>query len=178
MPALGDLIPLVLAGTKLTATRRAVLAAMPLAIAGSAAWAAGPDPSQTAITLPAAMKWVPWSGLPPHSGEMATLYGGLDTPGPYLVLMKWYPGYASAPHLYATDRLSLVLSGTWWVNSGADFDPDSTVPVPAGGFVRRVARTGVKKNAREPAVIALLGIAPVELRLVDPTKPAWRRFGA
>jgi hypothetical protein len=33
------------------------------------------------------MKWVPWSGLPPHSGEMATLYGGLDQPGPYLVLM-------------------------------------------------------------------------------------------
>jgi hypothetical protein len=24
---------------------------------------------------------------------MATLYGGLDEPGPYLVLMKWYPGY-------------------------------------------------------------------------------------
>ena len=51
---------------------------------------------------------------------MATLYGGLDKPGQYLVLMKWYPGYMSAPHYYATDRLSLVLSGTWWVNSGAD----------------------------------------------------------
>ena len=63
---------------------------------------------------------------------MATLYGGLDKPGPYLVLMKWYPGYMSAPHTYATDRLSLVLSGTWWVNSGADFDPDNTVPIPAG----------------------------------------------
>jgi len=54
----------------------------------------------------------------------------LDKPGPYLVLMKWYPGYMSAPHTYATDRLSLVLSGTWWVNSGADFDPNNTVPVP------------------------------------------------
>jgi hypothetical protein len=76
----------------------------------------------------------------------------------------------SAPHTYATDRLSIVLSGTWWVNSGADFDPDNTVPVPAGGFVRRVAHTphydGVKKPATEPAVIALFGLAPVELRLV------------
>ena len=111
---------------------------------------------------------------------MATLYGSLDQPGPYLVLMKWYPGYASAPHSYATDRLSLVLSGTWWVNSGADFDPDATVPVPAGGFVRRVARTphydGVKKSAKTPAVIALFGIAPVELQLMDPSQPAWRRL--
>jgi len=66
------------------------------------------------------------------------------------------------------------------VNSGADFDPDNAVPVPAGGFVRRVARTphydGVERSAREPAVIALFGIAPVQLQLVDPDKPAWRRL--
>jgi hypothetical protein len=96
------------------------------------------------------------------------------------VLMKWYPGYMSAPHTYATDRLSLVLSGTWWVNSGADFDPDNTVPVPAGGFVRRVARTphydGVKEGANEPAVIGIFGIAPVQFELVDPSKPGWRRL--
>jgi len=102
----------------------------------------------------------------------------LDKPGPYLVLMKWYPGYMSAPHSYATDRLSLVLSGTWWVNSGSDFDPDATVPVPAGGFVRRVAHTphydGVRKGAKEPVIIGIFGIAPVDLKLVDPSKPPWR----
>jgi hypothetical protein len=111
---------------------------------------------------------------------MATLYGSLNERGPYLVLMKWYPGYMSAPHLYATDRLSLVQSGTWWVNSGADFDPKNTVPVPAGGFVRRVAHTphydGVKKDATEPTVIALFGMGPVNLQLVDPKKPAWRQI--
>jgi hypothetical protein len=120
--------------------------------------------------------WI--NGFPSHSGEMATLYGGLDKPGPYLVLMKWYPGYMSAPHTYATDRLSLVLSGTWWVNSGADFDPNNTVPVPAGGFVRRVARAahydGVKGGATE-AVIALFGIAPVEFELIDQSRQAWRQ---
>jgi len=179
------LFPFLVAGPDVCATRRRViltplLAAVPFAMAATAAQAGKIDPSQTAITLPAAVQWVPWSGLPPHSGEMATLYGGLDEPGPYVVLMKWYPGYASAPHSYATDRLSLVLSGTWWVNSCADFDPERMVPVPAGGFVRRVARTphydGVKKNAPSPAVIALFGIAPVELKLVDPSKPAWRRL--
>jgi len=156
-----------------------LLAALPVALSQTEALAGKINPSETQVTTPDAIKWSGWiNGFPPRSGEMATLYGGLDRPGPYLVLMKWYPGYMSAPHTYATDRLSLVLSGTWWVNSGADFDPDSTVPVPAGGFVRRVARTlhydGVKKDASEPAVIGLFGIAPVQFELVDPAKPAWR----
>jgi hypothetical protein len=30
----------------------------------------------------------------------------------------------------------MVMSGTWWVNSGADFTPDMAVPVP-GGYVER-----------------------------------------
>jgi hypothetical protein len=156
-----------------------LLAALPLALSQTEALAGKINSSETQVTLPDAIKWGGWiSGFPPHSGEMATLHGGLDQAGPYLVLMKWYPGYMSAPHTYVTDRLSLVLSGTWWVNSGPDFDPDNTVPVPAGGFVRRVAGTphydGVKKDAKEPAVIGLFGIAPVRFQLVDPGKPAWR----
>jgi hypothetical protein len=175
-----------LAERELNSTRRGMLIApllamLPLALSETAALASKINSSETAVTLPDAIKWSGWvTGFPPHSGEMATLYGGLDKPGPYLVLMKWYPGYMSAPHTYATDRLSLVLSGTWWVNSGVDFDPDSTVPVPAGGFVRRVARTphydGVKKDANEPAVIGLFGIAPVQFELVAPDKPGWRKL--
>jgi hypothetical protein len=158
-----------------------LLAALPLAMSVAATRAGTINPSETVVTPPDAINWGSWiSGFPPRSGQVATLHGGLDQPGPYLVLMKWYPGYMSAPHTYVTDRLSLVLSGTWWVNSGADFDPDNTVPVPAGGFVRRVAHTphydGVKKDANEPAVIGIFGIAPVHFELVDPSKPGWRRL--
>ncbi len=114
-----------------------------------------------------------------HRRDGNALYGGLDKPGPYVVFMKWYPGYMSAPHQYATDRLSVVLSGTWWVNSGSDFDPDNCVPVPAGGFVRRVAHTwhydGVKKDAGAPVVIAIFGTGPVDLKLADPNRPGWRQ---
>jgi hypothetical protein len=150
-----------------------------LALGFSAGRAKAINPSETQVTLPEQIKWTAWTGGPPRSAELATLFGGLDKPGEYVVLMKWYPGYMSAPHSYATDRLCLVLSGTWWVNSGTDFDPDATVPVPAGGFVRRVAHTphydGVRSGATEPVVIGIFGLAPVDLKLVDPTKPAWRQ---
>jgi hypothetical protein len=175
-----------LADHEICSTRRGLLAApllaaLSLALSNETARAGTINPSETEVMLPGAIKWGGWvAGSPAHSGEMATLYGGLDNPGPYLVLMKWYPGYMSAPHTYATDRLSLVLSGTWWVNSGADLDPDNTIPVPAGGFVRRVARTphydGVKKDASEPAFIGLFGIAPVQFELVDTAKPRWRKL--
>jgi len=70
------------------------------------------------VAIGDAIQWSGWiKGFPPHGGEMTPLYGGLDQSGPYVVLMKWYPGYMSAPHTYATDRLSVVLSGVWSVNS-------------------------------------------------------------
>jgi hypothetical protein len=88
------------------------------------------------------------------------------------------PGLQTAPHSYVTDRLCFVLSGTWWVNSGENFEPDVTVAVPAGGFVRRVAHTphyeGVKKDDKEPAVTGIFGEAPINATWLDPRNPLVR----
>ena len=138
------------------------------------------DPAQTFVLQRGDIQFRPWQGLPPGSGEMAPLYGDLDKPGPYLVMMKWNPGWFSAPHSYATDRIQVVVSGTWWVNSGADFDPRHATPVPAGGYVKRAARTyhydGVPGGVAEPVVVAVFGEGPVDVELADPHLPAWRRF--
>jgi hypothetical protein len=137
------------------------------------------NPSETFELEPDQIQFKPWQGLPASSGEMATLYGDLNKPGPYLVMMKWTPGWFSAPHNYRTDRICVVVSGTWWVNSGADFTPQQTVPVRAGGYVLRHARTwhydGVPADSKEPAMIAVFGIGPVDIRLADPAKPSWRQ---
>ena len=108
----------------------------------------------------------------------APAFGATDKPGLYVVLIRWHPGYMSAPHTYVTDRLCFVISGTWWVNSGEIFEPESTVPVPPGGFVRRIAHTphydGVRKDGKEPAIIGIFGQAPIEFKLIDPSKPQVR----
>ena len=138
----------------------------------------GPDPNET-FTLPyEKISFGSWGNLPPHSGEMAMLYGDFNKPGPYLVMMKWNPGWFSAPHTYATDRIQVVVFGAWFVNSGNDFQPRDAVPVGPGGYVKRTARTphydGVPANQPDPAVIAIFGLGPVDIQLVDPTQPPWR----
>jgi hypothetical protein len=163
----------------LAATRRGLilaplLAALPATILTDPAEAV--DPAQTQVTLPDQYRWL--AGAPAQSVETVPVFGATDKPGPYVVLIKWHPGYMSAPHTYVTDRLCFVISGTWWVNSGENFEPEATVPVPAGGFVRRVAHAphydGVKKGGKEPAVIGIFGQAPIEFKLTDPTKPPVR----
>jgi hypothetical protein len=134
--------------------RRSLLAAGPLLLAAIAAGdktgnlgeiklapppEAGPDPSETFIQNYQNIVFESWGNLPPHSGEMAMLYGDFNTPGPYLVMMKWNPGWFSAPHTYATDRIQVVVNGTWFVNSGEDFQPQDAVPVGPGGYVKRAA---------------------------------------
>jgi hypothetical protein len=134
---------------------------------------------ETFVVQPNDIRFEPWQGLPSASGEMAMLYGNSNQTGPYLVLMKWDPGWFSAPHDYRTDRICVVVSGTWWVNSGANFTPRQAVPVPTGGYVLRQARTwhydGVPADAKEPAVIAVFGIGPVDIQLADPKQPSWRK---
>jgi len=154
------------------------LAAISLGI--GAGRAAGVDPAMTIIKRPEEIPWKPLYNFPPGMAESATMFGAIDAPGQYFVLIRWHPGYMSAPHWYETDRLCVVLSGTWYVASGEDFAPDATVPAPAGSFVRRVARTphydGVKKGVDEPAIIAISGTGPIHYHLTDTTRPGWREL--
>lgn len=164
--------------------RRDLLATPLLAMAAAAlgteaAVAAGVDPAMTQVTQAADIPWKPLYNFPPGTAEAAAMFGAIGSPGQYFVLIRWHPGYMSAPHWYETDRLCVVMSGTWWVASGEDFAPEKTVPVKAGGFVRRVARTphydGVKSTDSEPAIIAISGIGPIHFHVTDPKQPGWRR---
>lgn len=154
------------------------LAALPNLLIGEAQ-ASELDPTETMFTPPDKIDWKTRPDWPKDSVATADLFGDLNQPGLHYVLVKWYPGYMSAPHHYATDRLCVVVSGTSWINSGADVDPANCVPVPAGTFVHRAANTphydGAIASGTEPVVIAICAMGPVKLTYVEPGKPGWRR---
>ena len=118
------------------------------------------DIDRTAVDFktPSDIKWVRNAA---GTNESALLFGDPSKPGPYVVRLKWLPGNMSRPHFHPNDRFFVVLSGTWWVGTGEKFDPDSTVPMPAGSYVvhygNKIHYDGAKN---EEAVIQVWGMGP------------------
>lgn len=116
-----------------------------------------PDPTHAEIVLGKDFHWK--DGMGAHQ---ALLFGDPSKPGIYGVLIKWDPGNFSRPHFHSTDRYAYVVSGTWWISSSTNWDPDKTYPVPAGSYVRDIANTVHWDGAKsEPCVLMLVGEGPM-----------------
>lgn len=138
--------------------RRTILALLLALGLGGAASAAELDPRAVTFKLP---DQIPWGPVTRGGNQQAVLVGDPAKPGLYVVMLRWLPGNMSRPHFHPNDRFITVLSGTWWMGSGARFDPDSTVPVPTGTFVTHFGGQVHYDGAKdEPAVLLIFGDGP------------------
>jgi quercetin dioxygenase-like cupin family protein len=114
--------------------------------------AADLNPAAVTFTLPDKIEWKKGSGR----NEQAILAGDPSKPGIYVVMVKWLPGGMSRPHFHPNDRFITVLKGTWWVGTGTKFDPDSTVPMPAGTFVNHFGKQVHYDGAKDEETVLLI----------------------
>ena len=144
---------------RLSTVRRVIrlsLAAM-LFIALGSTRAADLDPKAINIQLPKDIKWVATAG----GSEQAVLAGDPSKPGLYVVLTKWLPHKNSRPHSHPNDRFITVLKGTWWVNTGSNYDPDGMKPVPTGSFVTHYGGQVHYDGAKdEECILQIVGMGP------------------
>lgn len=139
-------------------SRPARLTVLAVVVSASSCFAADIDRSAADFITPANIKWVKNAA---GTNESAVLFGDPSKPGPYVVRIKWLPGNMSRPHFHPNDRFFAVLSGTWWVGTGEVFDPNSTVPVPAGSYVIHYANKVHYDGAKDgEAVIQVWGMGP------------------
>ena len=104
---------------------------------------------------------IKWTENTRSGNRIAVLQGDPTKPGPYAMLLTWLPGNMSRPHFHPNDRFFMVLSGTWWVGNGGKFDPEATVPMPAGTHVIHWAKGVHYDGAKtEPATILVWGEGP------------------
>jgi hypothetical protein len=141
-------------------TSRRVIGGVALAMGfiglGSARTTADLEPKAIAIQLPKDIKWVRNGGA-----ESAVVVGDPAKPGLYVVLQKWLPHNNSRPHFHPNDRFITVLQGTWWVNTGAKYDPDGMKPVPAGSFVTHFGKQIHYDGARDAeCILEIVGMGP------------------
>jgi hypothetical protein len=128
------------------------------ALAGTG-YAAELDPAAVVYKLP---DQIPWSPADDRGVQSAVLLGDPAKPGLYIVLTKWLAGnHFSHPHFHPNDRYITVVKGTWWVGSGRKFDPNNTVPMPAGSFVTHFGKQVHFDGAKdEDAVLLIVGEGP------------------
>ena len=116
------------------------------------------DPAAVEFTTPDKIKWVRNEA---GTNEQAILFGDPTKEGPYVIRLKWLPGNMSRPHYHMNDRFFIVISGTWWLGTGDTFDPDSTVPAPAGSYVIHKAGKVHYDGAKHgEAIIQVWGMGP------------------
>ncbi|HEY6332929.1 MAG TPA: cupin domain-containing protein [Blastocatellia bacterium] len=102
---------------------------------------------------------LPWNNA--GRVQQIVLYGDPTKPGFYSVILKWPPGTGSRPHTHPNDRFVTVLSGTWWVGTGSDYDMSKTVPMRAGSFVTHTAGGVHFDGAKdEEAIVLVSGMGP------------------
>jgi hypothetical protein len=119
--------------------------------------AAEPDPKAITITLPDNIQW-----RKGPNQDSATLVGDPSKPGVYIQMLRWHAGNNSRPHFHSTDRYITVLSGTWWMGSGAKYDPAGMHPVPAGSFVVHHANEIHYDGAKDAdCVLYIVGTGPM-----------------
>jgi quercetin dioxygenase-like cupin family protein len=136
-----------------------ILSAIPLIFSSGLARAGELNPAAVVFKFP---DQIPWGPVNPAGVQNAVLTGDPTKEGLYVTMTKWTAGnHFSHPHFHPHDRFITVLSGTWWVGSGTKFDPDATVPMPAGTFVTHFGQQVHFDGAKtEDAVLLIVGEGP------------------
>jgi quercetin dioxygenase-like cupin family protein len=125
----------------------------------ASASAAELNPQSVEFQTPRDIHWVRNAA---GTNEEAVLFGDPGKEGPYVIRIKWLPGHFSHPHFHNSDRFFAVISGTWWVGTGTSFDPNATVPIPAGSYVlHKAGQVHFDGAKNEETIIQVTGFGPV-----------------
>ena len=101
------------------------------------------------------MQWFEDEASP---GSWYTVISGDPSgPGRFVVLNKVLAGSFNRPHFHPYKREIYVVSGTWWVGTGANVNPADSVPKPAGTYVDHLANQVHWDGAKDGDVLLMVG---------------------
>ncbi len=113
-----------------------------------------------------------WKDVPNGRGvQFAAISGDPSKPGIYVIRAKFPPGIMSSPHFHDEDRFVVVVKGTWYTGTDADWDPAKTVGLPTGSFMRHPAKAVHFDGAKdEEVIVQIIGIGPSKTTTLVPAE--------
>jgi quercetin dioxygenase-like cupin family protein len=94
------------------------------------------QPGQSAFKaiLPEDIDWKPFPAFPP-SARLAIVVGQPLQQGPYTIRVKVPGSVKLMPHSHPEDRVYTVISGTFYIGLGDQFDAEKLVAYPPGAVI-------------------------------------------
>jgi quercetin dioxygenase-like cupin family protein len=114
------------------------------------------------------VEWRQFAAFPPQA-RLAILVGDPTRAGPYLIRVRLPGGTRMMPHEHPEDRIYTVISGTFYIGLGSEFDeskltahaPGTVVVLPGGQPHFHWAKSG-------EYITQVSAIGPLDLSYVDP----------
>ena len=126
------------------------------------------DSAVTGVMLtPEKVEWVDNPRVPGLG--VAKILGDAKEPGPFVHRVKFPTGRVVQAHSHPDDRTYTVLSGTWYVGWGDNYDKAKLTALPPGSFYTEPA--GVPHFISTPdgeAIVQITGTGPTAVDYVNP----------
>lgn len=116
------------------------------------------------------MDEVEWTTDADGSGmQRAVIAGDPSKPGLYVIRVKFPAGTMSRNHWHREDRHATVIAGTWWTGTGDEFDPDKTIPMKPGDYMKHPGGAHHFDGAKdEDCIVQIVGEGPSETTRLHP----------
>lgn len=145
----------------------AVAVGLGIMLSGATPVNADTEAETITITQTDKLEWRDYPGLP--GVKFVVIAGNPRETGIYVIRAKFAPHTMSKPHSHPEARYVTVLKGTWWAGTGEKFDPDSTTPVPTGGFaVHTPGKVHYDGAKDEEVIVQIMGMGPSGTNVVNP----------
>ena len=118
---------------------------------------------------PEQVTWGPASPKLPPGAEFAIFTGDPKKPGaPYVFRARLPDGYSVPPHWHPKDENVTVISGTFMLGFGEQFDKSAMRTLHAGAYAMLPARMPHYNVMKGETILQFHGIGPYDIHYVNP----------
>ena len=137
--------------------RRLVLVGVVALLAGSAVQSSAKS----------ALSWSPAPPSLPKGAKIAVVSGNPAQPGPFVIRLRFPPGYAVPPHSHPADEHVTVLDGVVSMGMGSIADRDRLKVIPKGRSIIAPANMAHFASTTQGATLQISSRGPFQVTYVN-----------